>query len=49
MPKNYSDFETPSFARREAYNFDTTKDSFEIYKELSQVAEELEQCRARNI
>lgn len=44
-----STFQIPSFARAEAYNFETTKDSFEIYQELTQISEEIERCRARNI
>ncbi len=43
-----SAFRIPSFARAETYNFEATKDNFEIYKELSQVAEEIERCRAEN-
>lgn len=41
-------FKIPSFAKREVYNFDANKDSFAIYQELSQIAEEIEQCRLRN-
>ena len=48
MPKNYSDFQIPSFARAEAYNFEATKDSFALYQELNQIAEEIEACRLKN-
>ncbi len=48
MPASYSGFKVPSFARAEAYNFEATKDTFEIYRELSQIAEEIEACRAEN-
>ena len=41
-------FNVPSFARRESYNFDATKSDFEIYKELSEISEEIESCRLRN-
>lgn len=41
-------FDTPSFARPEAYNFAATQESFAIYQELSQVGEEIEKCRAAN-
>ena len=44
---NYTS-ETPSFARPEAYNFVTSQESYDIYKELSQIGEEIEQCRAAN-
>lgn len=48
MPNDSSVFNIPSFARAEAYHFDTTKDSFEIYQELTAIAEEIAACRARN-
>lgn len=48
MQKNYSDFQVPTFARREVYNFDATRDSFEIFRELNQISEEIEECRKRN-
>lgn len=48
MLENYSTFEIPSFARAETYNFEANKATFEIYKELNQIAEEIEKCRARN-
>ena len=28
--------------------FDTSKESFEIYEELSQISEEIEECRSKN-
>lgn len=39
---------TPSFARNEVYDFAVSNESFEIYEELSQIAEEIEQCRSEN-
>lgn len=48
MPDNYSTFPIPSFAKREVYNFDATKETFELYQELNQISEEIEQCRLRN-
>ena len=48
MSINYSDYQIPSFARAEAYDFDTTRDSLEIYRELNQIAEEIERCRVEN-
>ena len=42
------DFKIPSYARQEAYDFDGTKEAFEIYRELNAIAEEIEQCRLRN-
>ena len=40
--------QVPSFARTEAYDFDASRENFEIYRELSQIAEEIQQCRAAN-
>ena len=48
MQKDSSTFKIPSFAKSEAYNFDTTKETFEIYQELNAIAEEIEKCRLRN-
>lgn len=48
MPNNSSTFNIPSFAKREVYNFDVTKDTLEVYEELNAIAEELEVCRSRN-
>ena len=48
MPKNSSAFNIPSFAKREVYDFDVTKDTLEIYEELNAIAEEIEECRSRN-
>jgi len=42
------EFKVPSFAKREAYDFGASKESFEIYEELNQIAEEIEECRLRN-
>ncbi|MBR2840128.1 hypothetical protein IKE82_02245 [Candidatus Saccharibacteria bacterium] len=46
--KNYSDNQVPSFMKKEAYNFVEDKASFDIYRELSQIAEEIEKCRQAN-
>ncbi|MBQ3470270.1 hypothetical protein IJH23_00960 [Candidatus Saccharibacteria bacterium] len=43
-----STFKVPSFAKNEVYNFDATKESFEIYQELNEISEEIEKCRSRN-
>ena len=48
MSINCSDYQIPSFARAEAYDFDATKDSLEIYHEVNQIAEEIERCRVEN-
>lgn len=48
MDNPNSVFRIPSFEKREAYNFAATKESFEIYQELNEIAEELERCRLRN-
>lgn len=49
MQKNYSDSQIPSFARESAYDFAVRPDtSYRLYQELSQIAEEIEQCRRRN-
>ena len=39
----------PSFARTEAYDFAGNSETFEVYRELTKIAEELEKCRSRNI
>ena len=44
MQDDYSTFRIPSFAKREAYVFDTPE-TFEIYQELSSISEEIEKCR----
>lgn len=41
-------FQIPSYERQPAYNFDATKNSYEIYMELNAIAEEIEQCRLKN-
>ena len=43
-----SDFQIPSFARPKTYSIDTTRETFAVYQELNQIAEELEECRSRN-
>lgn len=50
MSKIYSEqsYNVPSFARKELYNFDATKDNFEIYQELNEISKEIEECRLRN-
>lgn len=48
MKNSERELQIPSYARREAYDFDYTKESFEIYRELNAIAEEIEQCRLRN-
>lgn len=40
--------QVPSFARQKTYNFDNTKDTFDVYKELTEISEEIEACRLRN-
>lgn len=44
MQQTYSNSTTPSFAKRSAYLFDTNT-SFNIYKELDALSEEIEKCR----
>lgn len=46
--KHTTEIQIPSFAKREAYNFDATRENFEVYQELNQIAEEIEACRLRN-
>ncbi len=41
-------FRVPSFAKKEAYNFDATKETFEIYQELNEISEEIERCRLKH-
>ena len=46
-------FQVPSFARREAYDFEgkveeTPTAYQELYQELNAIAEEIEKCRLRN-
>ena len=43
------DNQVPSYQRHRSYRFDTTKESLDIYKELNAIAEEIEQCRLRNV
>ncbi len=49
MQPNSLEYKIPSFATREAYDFDTTEDTLEIYRELNNISEEIQKCRARNI
>ena len=48
MQKDSSVFNIPSFAKPEIYDFSTTAETFKIYQELSQISEEIEQCRLKN-
>lgn len=48
MQEKSSTFKIPSFAKQEAYNFDITKDTLDVYEELNAIAEEIEKCRSRN-
>ena len=48
MQNNSSTFNIPSFAKQEAYNFEITQDTLDVYKELNAIAEEIEKCRSRN-
>ncbi len=41
-------FKIPSFGKEPVYNFEATDKSFEIYKELNKISEEIEECRSRN-
>ncbi|MBR2855604.1 hypothetical protein IKE99_01530 [Candidatus Saccharibacteria bacterium] len=43
-----NNYGVPSFAKREAYNFDVNKKSLDIYHELSKISEEIEKCRLEN-
>ena len=38
----------PSFAKAEAYDFVRRDKNLEIYQELNEIAEEIEQCRLKN-
>lgn len=42
-------FQIPSYSRQNAFDFDVTRSSLEIFEELNAIAEEIEECRARNI
>ena len=42
-----TEFIVPSFGNRNTYDF-ATNDTFEVYKELNAIAEEIEECRLRN-
>ncbi|MDO4612273.1 MAG: hypothetical protein Q4B29_02325 [Candidatus Saccharibacteria bacterium] len=48
MQKDYSIFQIPSFAKAEAYDFDTSDKSLGIFEELNQISEEIERCRLKN-
>ena len=48
MLENYFDSKIPSFAKTEVYNFDATKETFKLYKELSEIDQEIDACRKRN-
>ena len=46
MQENSSVFRVPSFA--EAYDFEATKDTLEVYQELTAISEEIEECRSKH-
>ena len=48
MQNDSSTFKIPSFAKQEIYDFDVTKESFDVYQELNAIAEEIEKCRLKN-
>ena len=48
MQSDYSVFQIPSFVKREAYDFDAAAENYEIYRELNEIAEEIEKCRLKN-
>ncbi len=41
-------FQVPTFKKPEAYNFVENNSNSDVYEELNQIAEEIEQCRLRN-
>lgn len=50
MQTNSSNYNIPSFARQESYDFETApRDALSIYQELNAISEEIEKCRLRNI
>lgn len=49
MQNDYSLFKIPSLARPKVYDFAESKESFELYQELNQIAEDIEKCRLRNL
>lgn len=48
MQSNSSVFQIPELTKREATVFGEAKEALEIYQELNQISEEIEQCRLRN-
>ena len=48
MQNDYSVFPIPSFVKCESYNFDVNTESYAIYRELNEIAEEIESCRLKN-
>ena len=48
MQENSSVFRVPSFAKCEAYDFEATKDTLEVYQELTAISEEIEECRSKH-
>ena len=46
--RDNSEYQVPAFGKRKAYNFVSNVSSLDIYNELSQIAEEIEECRLRN-
>ena len=48
MQSSSSIFQIPETAKREAVVSTDSKEAYEIYQELNQISEEIEQCRLRN-
>lgn len=49
MQPSYSNFEAPSFAKREVYLFEeATPETISVYRELTAISEEIEKCRSKN-
>lgn len=47
--KDYSTFSIPSFPKGEVYDFNSVNDFFDVYQELNQISQEIDQCRLRNL
>lgn len=41
-------YQVPAFEQRKAYSFVENNRNSDVYQELNQIAEEIEQCRLRN-
>ncbi len=51
MQNNSSIFQIPGTAKKEAYNFATSKEdqkALSLYEELQKIGEEIEKCRLEN-